>query len=80
MKRRLPETMYRIRLSEFWYWHAKRKFQKFIPWVARKLPKRIKYFVVIAGMSEITVRIKPDITPHEVSGFDLLYLWKEDTE
>lgn len=59
-------------LREWKYWHISRKTQKFIPWVARKLPKRVKYFVVIDGMAAVTVRLKPDIHPEEVTGMDLL--------
>lgn len=59
-------------LHEWYYWHAaRRKTQKFIPWVARKLPSRVKYYVVIHGM----VTVEPHDDPSDVSGMALLNLW-----
>lgn len=58
-------------IRELKYWHVDRKTQKFLPWVARKLPKKVKYFVVIDGM----VTVAPDTYPGDVTGLELLDLW-----
>lgn len=58
--------------SEFKYFHIDRKLQKFIPWLARKLPRKLKYFVVIHGM----VQVEPNNSPEYVRGYDLLKLWE----
>lgn len=63
-------------LLEWKYWNIDRKTQNFIPWVARKLPKRIKYFVVIDGMTTV----EPNEDPQGVSGMQLLDLWSERKE
>lgn len=60
-------------LRYLWYDHVTRKTQKFIPWVARKLPKKLKYYVVINGMSEA---LKSDQHPECVSGMDILKHWE----
>lgn len=62
--------------QEWKYWHISRKTEKFIPWVARKLPNKLKYFVVIDGMSTVTVELKPNSHPDDVTGFDLLQLFE----
>ncbi len=66
----------RMRVCELWYWKVSRKSQKFIPWVARKLPRKIKYYVVIDGMAHQTVSVNPKQHPDQVTGFDLLTIWK----
>lgn len=63
----------RDQLHELKYWHITRRTRNFIPWVARKLPKKVKYFVVIHGM----VTVEPERDPGHVSGLQLLELWKE---
>lgn len=63
-------------IHEWYYWHISKKTKKVIPWVARQLPKRIKYYVVINGMSYISTQVTPSAIPHEITGFDLLNLWK----
>lgn len=70
----------KLALTEWYYWHISRKTQKFIPWVARKLPKRIKYYVVVDGLARISVFDKPDEHPGTIKGFDLLALWNPDKE
>jgi hypothetical protein len=59
-------------LAEWRYWNIDRRTQRFLPWVARKLPKRIKYYVVIHGM----VTVESDGNPSDVTGMQLLDLWK----
>jgi hypothetical protein len=59
--------------SELWYWHISRSTSKFVPWVARKLPRKVKYYVVIHGM----VSVEPNYNPSDVTGMQLLELWKE---
>jgi hypothetical protein len=66
-------------MREWWYWHIHRKTEKFIPWVARKLPARLKYFVVIDGMSREFER-REDIHPENITAMDLLGLWERKGE
>lgn len=61
----------KIRLQEWKYWHITRHTRKFVPWVARKLPDRVKYYVVIDGM----VKVEPDHDPTGVTGMQMLELW-----
>lgn len=60
------------KLRWWYYWHITRRRQKFIPWIARKLPKRIEYYVVIDGMAYHTVVVNPHIRPDDVKGWDVL--------
>lgn len=60
------------KLREWKYWHITRKTRAFVPWLARKLPAKLKYFVVIHGM----VTVEPNKDPSAVMGMDLLNLWK----
>lgn len=62
------------RLHEAKYWHLDRKTRKFIPWIARKLPDKLKYYVVIHGM--VTVEKEGD--PSHVTGTQLLNLWEKN--
>lgn len=57
---------------EFKYWNVDRKVGKFIPWLARKLPKKVQYYVVIHGM----VNVEPDGNPTDVSGMELLNFFR----
>lgn len=61
------------KLKELKYWHIDRKTRKIIPWIARKLPTKVKYYVVIHGM----VTCEPNLSPEYVSGMEMLELWKE---
>jgi hypothetical protein len=56
------------RLNEWKYWHIIRRTQKFIPWVARKLPKKLKYYVVVA----VAVRVEPQLNPSGVTAEQML--------
>jgi len=60
----------------FYHWHAQREMKKFIPWVARKLPNKVKYFVVIHGMVSVT----PNGDPTLVIGMELLDLWEPPSD
>lgn len=60
-------------IHEWKYWNITRHTRKFIPWVARKLPSRVKYFVVINGM----VKVEPNNNPSSVTGMQLLDLWEQ---
>ena len=62
-----------VRLSEWRYWHITRRTQKFVPWVARHLPTKVKYYVVIHGM----VTVEPCGNPTDVTGRQLLDLWTD---
>ncbi len=64
------------KLREIKYWYVDRKTRKFIPWLARKLPEKLKYFVVIDGM----VKVEPNYSPEKVTGMQMLELWKEKAE
>lgn len=57
--------------QEFVYWNIKRRSQRFIPWVARKLPERVKFYVVIHGIA----KIEPNFSPEKVTGMQMLDLW-----
>ena len=61
-------------IKEWKYWHVDRKTEKFIPWVARKLPNKLKYFVVIHGM----VTVEPENNPSYVTGMEMLELWNPE--
>ena len=63
----------KIKIHEFKYWHYTRKVQKIIPWIARHLPRKLKYFVVIHGMVAVAKGDNPD----RVTGMDLLDHWSE---
>lgn len=63
-------------LGELRYWYVKRQTRKFIPWLARKLPTKLKYFVVIHGM----VTVEPNFSPTNVTGMQMLELWKKGVE
>ena len=63
-------------IREWKYWHIDRKTQKFVPWVARNLPKKLKYFVVIDGM----VTVEPQFEPSGVTGMQMLKLWEKEGE
>jgi hypothetical protein len=61
-----------VRLAEWRYWNIDRRTQRFVPWVARSLPKRVKYYVVVHGM----VTFEPKDHPGDVTGMQLLEMWK----
>ena len=71
---RLINMILPVALREFKYWHIDRKTQKFYPWLARKLPTKLKYFVVIDGM----VNVRPEGNPGEVRGLEILELWSPE--
>lgn len=61
------------RVREAKYWYVTRKTRKIVPWIARHLPRRVKYYVVIDGM----VTVEPDVEPNNVKGTQLLDLWED---
>lgn len=61
------------RISEWKYWNVTRHTRKFVPWLARKLPTQLKYYVVIHGM----VTVEPEYEPNKVTGMEMLDLWKK---
>lgn len=65
-----------IQVREWKYWHVDRKTQKFVPWLARNLPARVKYFVVIDGMC----KVEPREYPGDVTGMQMLELWSPAKE
>lgn len=70
----MGSDMDRLQLELRWlyYYHVQRKLQSFTPWVARKLPKKLKYFVVVHGM----VKVEPGNDPSNVKAMQILDLWK----
>ena len=62
------------RIHEWKYWHLDRQTRKFVPWLATKLPGKLKYFVVIHGM----VTVEPNANPSDVTGMQLLKLWEKE--
>jgi hypothetical protein len=58
-------------IREWLYWNVKRRTRKFVPWVARKLPDKLKYYVVIDGMC----KVEPNREPSGVTGMQMLNLW-----
>lgn len=66
----------KIKVSEFKYWHFTRKTQKIVPWIARKLPAKLKYYVVIHGM----VTVEQNSSPEGVTGMQLLALWQDSVK
>ena len=58
----------KVKLREWKYWNIDRKTQKFVPWLARKLPKNLQYYVVVHGM----VKVEPNFEPTKVTGVQLL--------
>lgn len=67
----MREHGFRSWLHEWKYWHITRRTREFIPWVARKLPEKLKYYVVIHGMC----KVEPNLNPSDVTGMQLLLLW-----
>jgi len=59
-------------LREWRYWRVDRRARKIAPWIARKLPARIKYYVVIDGM--LTVAEPQSYST--ITGMELLNLWQ----
>jgi hypothetical protein len=59
-------------IRELKYWHVDRRTRNFIPWLARKLPTKLKYYVVIHGM----VTVEPNNNPSDITGMQLLKLWE----
>lgn len=70
----MPKKISKLKLAwiELKYWRITRHTQKFVPWVARKLPTKLKYFVVIDGM----VKVQPNEDPSHVNAMDILDLWE----
>lgn len=58
-------------IREWYYWNIRRHTRRFVPWLARKLPTSLKYYVVIHGM----VTLEPNRDPSGVRGMELLDLW-----
>ena len=54
------------------YYYFEREKSKFIPWLARKLPTKLKYYVVIHGMC----KVEPNLNPDYVTGMQLLEYFK----
>lgn len=67
------ELSTKAKVGELKYWYILRRTQKFIPWLATKLPKKLKYYVVIHGMC----KVEPNFSPEGVTGMQLLNLWEE---
>lgn len=67
------ELSTKSKLHELYYWDILRRKNKFYPWLATKLPRRLKYYVVIHGM----VTVEPNYSPEYVKGMELLDLWEE---
>jgi hypothetical protein len=63
------------RIHEWKYWHITRKTRKIVPWIARKLPTKLKYYVIIDGM----VTVEPSNDPSNVSGMQMLELWQQSS-
>lgn len=40
-------------VSELGYWHVTRHTRKFYPWVARKLPWKVRYWVVVNAAASV---------------------------
>lgn len=57
----------------YWYWYVTRNVRKLIPWLARKLPRSLKYYVVIHGMC----KVESNTDPSGVTGLQLLNLWED---
>jgi hypothetical protein len=68
-----PLQRLRISLTELRYWQVTRRTRKFVPWLARHLPRGLKYFVVVHGM----VTVEPSKNPSDVTGMQLLELWEK---
>lgn len=73
---RESEMTLRGKLLEIKYWYVTRHARKFVPWLATKLPKNLKYYVVIHGMC----KVEPNFSPEGVTGMQMLDLWKEKAE
>lgn len=67
------ELSTKSKLHELYYLHILRRTNKFYPWLATKLPRRLKYFVVIHGM----ITVEPKYNPEHVKGMQLLDLWED---
>lgn len=57
-----------IGIYELVYWYFRRPLSKVVPFIARKLPKKLKYFVIIDGM----VSVEPSNDPSSVTGLEML--------
>jgi hypothetical protein len=62
----------KIRITEWWYWHVSRKTQKFVPWVARKLPKKLQYYAIVA----VAVKAEPNENPGNVTASEMMKFLK----
>ena len=40
-------------ISEFGYWHVTRHTRKFVPWAARNLPYKVRYWVIIYSAAKV---------------------------
>lgn len=65
----------KARLHWWRYYYVTRKIQRILPWIAHRLPDRLKYWVVIDGMAKYTVVINSSAHPDDVRGWDLAFLW-----
>jgi hypothetical protein len=43
----------RLRISEMYYWQVHRRTERILPWFAGKLPRRLKYWVLIDAVRHI---------------------------
>lgn len=64
------------RINEWMYWNVRRRTEKFVPWVARKLPAKLKYFVVVHG----AVTVERNADPSGVTAVQMLKLWGKEGE
>ena len=76
VKYKVPKMKLKYMIQEWKYWHITRKTRKIVPWIARNLPARIKYFVVIDGM----VKVEPNLNPSDVTGMQILDHWSESVK
>lgn len=64
-------------LQEWRYWNITRHTRDFIPWVARNLPNRVKYWVVIHGMVKVAGLHRHPTSP---TGMELLDFFADGKE
>src|SRR4051794_496149 len=62
----------RAKLHWWYYYHITRRKQRFVPWIAHHMPKRVKYWVIIDAMAHHTVVVDPNCHPDEVQAWHLL--------
>lgn len=60
-----------------WYYQITRRKQRIVPFIARHLPKRLKYFVIIDGLAYYTVQIDASAHPSEVTAWQLVEVFEK---